>query len=209
MKKAILARKEGMTQIYDEAGRAVPVTVLRAGPCRVVQVKTNKKDGYSAVQLGFEEAKAHKVNEPMEGHYKKAGVQPCRHLREFNLEGADEYRPGTEIKADVFAPGDYVDISGTTKGKGFAGSIKRHGYGRGPKTHGSHYHRGPGSLGSVDGARVFKGKKLPGRMGGKRRTVMSLQVIKTDAGKNYLIVRGAVPGPRGTLLEVREAVKKG
>ncbi len=209
MKKAILARKEGMTQIYNESGQVVPVTVLKAGPCKVVQVRTPEKDGYSAVQVGYESQKAYKVNKPMEGHYKKSGVTPCRVLKEFNLEDGDAFKQGVEIKADIFSPGDYVDISGTSKGKGFAGSIKRHGYGRGPKTHGSHHHRSPGSLGSVDSARVFKGTKLPGRKGGKRATILNSQIVDVNAEKNIIMVKGPVPGPRGALLEIKQAVKKG
>ena len=212
MKKAILARKEGMTQIYNESGQVVPVTVLKAGPCKVVQVRTSEKDGYKAVQVGYEEfgeKKKSKVNQPMEGHFKKAGVAPCRVLKEFALGDEDSVDPGTEIKADIFSAGDYVDISGTSKGKGFAGSIKRHGFGRGPKTHGSHHHRSPGSLGSVDSARVFKGTKLPGRMGGKRSTIMNSQIVDVNAEKNIIMIKGAVPGPRGALIEIKQAVKKG
>ena len=209
MKKAILARKEGMTQIYDdESGQVIPVTVLRAGPCKVVQKKTLEKDGYQAVQLGYEEKKASRVNEPEQGHFKKANITPCRVLKEFRLESSDDYNVGDEIKTDIFNAGEFVDISGISKGKGFAGSIKRHGFSTGPMTHGSHYHRGSGALGSVDPARVFKGRKLPGRMGGKRSTVLSLKIVSVDASKNYIIVKGAVPGPRGSLLEVKEAVKK-
>ncbi len=208
MKKAILARKEGMTQIFDESGRIIPVTVLRAGPCKVVLKRTREKDGYEAIQLGFEEKKSSRVNQPEQGHFDKAGVFPCKVLREFRLENAQDYNPGEEVDSGIFSPGDYVDIAGISKGKGFAGSIKRHGMDRGPKTHGSHYYRGSGSLGSVDPARVFKGRKLPGRMGGKRNSVLNLEVVGVDKAKNIIMVKGAVPGHRGSLLEVKESVKK-
>lgn len=207
MKKAILARKVGMTQIYNEEGRVVPVTVLKAGPCKVVQQKAEEKEGYQAVQVGFEELNPGKANRPLQGHFKKWGVSPFRFLKEFRLEEAGQYQPGDEIKADLFNAGDMVDVSALSKGKGFAGSVKRHRQSTGPKTRGSHYHRGPGSLGNMDSSRVFKGRPLPGRMGGKKTTVMNLQVVEADAEKNLLMVRGAVPGPRGGLVEVRNAAK--
>jgi large subunit ribosomal protein L3 len=208
MTKAILARKVGMTQIFDEQGRVVPVTVLEAGPCRVVQVKTMDNDGYSSIQLGFTDKKEQRVNRPMKGHFQKAKLKPLRYLREFRVEDSSLYKPGQEIKADSFSAGDYVDVSAVARGKGFAGSIKKMGFSRGPMTHGSHYHRGPGSLGSVAPARVFKGRRLPGRMGGWRRTVQSLYVVETDAEKNILLVKGNVPGPRGGLVEIKESVKR-
>jgi len=207
MTKAILARKVGMTQVYDEQGRVVPVTVLEAGPCRVVQVKEKDKDGYNSVQLGFGEKKPQRVNRPLKGHFKQAGVEPMRCLREFRVSDPAEYSPGQEIKADFFSAGDYVDVSATARGKGFAGSVKKMNFATGPKTHGSHYSRGPGTLGAVDQARVFKGRRLPGRMGGWRRTVEHLYVVDTDAEKNILLVKGSVPGPRGGLVEVKESVK--
>lgn len=207
MKKAILARKVGMTQVYDDQGRVMPVTVLEAGPCRVVQVKTMDKDGYNSIQLGFLEKKEQRVNRPMKGHFQRAKVKPVRFLREFRVDNPDGYTPGQEIKADTFSTGDYVDVSAIARGKGFAGSIKKMGFSRGPKTHGSHYHRGPGSLGSVDPARVFKGRRLPGRMGGWRRTVQSLYVVDADGEKNLLLVKGSVPGPKGGLVEIKESVK--
>lgn len=207
MTKAILARKVGMTQIYDEQGRVVPVTVLEAGPCRVVQVKNMDKDGYSSIQLGFVDKKERLVNSPMTGHFQKAKLKPLRYLREFRVDDSSGYSPGQEIKADCFSTGEYVDVSAVARGKGFAGSIKKMGFSMGPKTHGSHYHRGPGSLGSVDGARVFKGRRLPGRMGGWRRTVQCLYVVEADAEKNMLLVKGSVPGPRGGLVEIKESVK--
>jgi len=208
MTKAILARKIGMTQVYDEQGRVVPVTVLEAGPCRVVQVKSMDNDGYNSIQLGFIDKKEQRVNSPLKGHFQQAKIKPLRYLREFRVEDSSGYKPGQEIKADTFSTGDYVDVSATARGKGFAGSIKKMGFSRGPKTHGSHYHRGPGSLGSVDAARVFKGRRLPGRMGGWRRTVQSLYVVNTDAEKNLLLIKGSVPGPRGGLVEIKESVKR-
>lgn len=207
MKKAILAFKMGMTQVYDGQGRAVPVTVLKAGPCYVVQVKTSETDGYNSVQIGFGDMPVRRSTRPLQGHYRRAGVAVCRRLREFRTSKAKEYTVGQELRADLFSPGDLVDISAVTKGKGFAGSIKKLGFHRGPMTHGSHYHRGPGSLGSVDPNRVFKGRPLPGRMGGWRRTVQKLQVAGVDLDKNLLLIRGSVPGPRGGLVEVKEAVK--
>lgn len=208
MTKAILARKIGMTQVYDDQGRVIPVTVLEAGPCRVVQVKSMDNDGYNSIQLGFIDKKEHRVNNPLKGHFKQAKINPMRYLREFRVDDSSGYKPGQEIKADTFSAGDYIDVSATARGKGFAGSIKKMGFSRGPKTHGSHYYRGPGSLGSVDAARVFKGRRLPGRMGGWRRTVQSLYVVDTDAEKNLLLVKGSVPGPRGGLVEVKESVKR-
>ena len=207
MTKAILARKVGMTQVYDEQGKVTPVTVLEAGPCSIVQVKTSANDGYNSIQLGFFIKKEQLVNRPMKGHFQKAKVMPLRHLREFRVDNVDGLKPGQEIKADCFSAGEYVDVCAISRGKGFAGSIKKMGFSRGPKTHGSHYHRGPGSLGSVDPARVFKGRRLPGRMGGWRRTVQSLQVVESDAAKNLLLVKGSVPGPKGGLVEIKEAVK--
>ncbi len=207
MNKAILARKVGMTQIYNEQGRVIPVTVLEAGPCLVVQVKNKDNDGYSSIQLGFINKKEQRVNRPLKGHFVRAKLKPLRYLREFRVDDPNGYKPGQEIKADCFSAGDYVDVSAVARGKGFAGSIKKMGFSGGPKTHGSHYHRGPGSLGSVDAARVFKGRRLPGRMGGWRRTIQRLYVVEADAEKNILLVRGNVPGPRGGLVEVKETVK--
>ena len=207
MKKGILARKVGMTQVYDEAGRSIPVTVLEAGPCIVISKRNMEKDGYEALQIGFKPTKESRLNKPQLGHFNKSGVKPQKVVKELRLTGIDEYEVGQEIKADIFAQGEYVDITGISKGKGFAGSIKKFGYGRGPVTHGSHYHRGPGSLGAVDAARVFKGTKLPGRMGGEKVTVQRLKVIKADPDQNVLLVQGAVPGPRGGLLMVKNSVK--
>ena len=207
MTKAILAKKVGMTQVYDENGRVIPVTVLEAGPCRVVQVKNKETDGYNSIQLGFVDKKEQRTNQPLKGHFQRAKLKPLQYLREFRVEDPAQYTAGQEIKADSFSAGDYVDISAVARGKGFAGSIKKMGFSRGPKTHGSHYHRGPGSLGAVAPARVFKGRKLPGRMGGWRRTIQRLYVVEADAEKNLLLVKGSVPGPRGGLVEIKESVK--
>ncbi len=208
MKKGILAKKIGMTQVFDETGRAIPVTILEAGPCTVISKRVPEKEGYRALQLGFKPQKENRLNNPQRGHFKKAGVSPLKYVKELRLDdGAADYEVGQEIKADIFSAGEYVDISGVSKGKGFAGSIKRHGQARGAMTHGSHYHRGPGSLGSVDSARVFKGRVLPGRMGGDKVTVQKLEIVKADADQNILLVKGAVPGPRGSLLLVKNSVK--
>jgi large subunit ribosomal protein L3 len=207
MTKAILARKVGMTQVFDEKGRVIPVTVLEAGPCRVVQVKNADSDGYNSIQLGFVDKKEQRANKPVKGHFKRANLKPMRFLREFRVDDAAGYTAGQEIKADCFSAGEFVDVSAIARGKGFAGSIKKMGFSRGPMSHGSHYHRGPGSLGSVAPARVFKGRRLPGRMGGWRRTVQRLYVVETDAQKNLLLVKGSVPGPRGGLVEIKASVK--
>ena len=208
--KAIIGRKVGMTQIFDEKGNVVPVTVIEAGPCTVVQVKTEETDGYNAVQLGYGEVKEHKVNKPEKGHFAKAGVKATKHLREFRTcpECSGNYQIGTEVKADVFATGDMVDIQGITKGKGFQGVIKRHGQHRGPMGHGSMYHRRPGSMGSTSTpGRVFKGKKLPGHMGVNTVTIQNLEVVKVDLDKNAILVKGSVPGNKGSILKIRNTVK--
>lgn len=209
MKKAILAKKIGMTQIFNqETGEMIPVTVLEAGPCTVVQVKTVDNDGYSAVQLGFGEIREKLVNKPETGHFKKAGVAPLRTLREFRLDEAESYEAGNEIKADVFEVGDKVDVAGISKGKGYQGVIHRFGFHRGPMEHGSKYHRHAGSMGaSSDPARVFKGKKLPGHMGHVRVTVQNLEVVRVDAERNLLLIRGSVPGPKKAILTVINSVK--
>ncbi|MCL6638756.1 MAG: 50S ribosomal protein L3 [Firmicutes bacterium] len=207
MPKGILGKKVGMTQIFNEQGLAIPVTVIEAGPCIVVQKKTPEKDGYSAIQVGFGEKKERLVNKPAKGHFAKAGVKPVRFLREFRVDNADAFQVGQEILADVFAEGEKVDVIGTTKGRGFSGGIKRHGFHRGPMAHGSKYHRRPGSLGAKGPARVYKGRKLPGQYGAERVTMQNLEVIKVDPARNLLAVRGAVPGPRGGLVIVKETVK--
>ncbi|GFN23047.1 MAG: 50S ribosomal protein L3 [Thermoanaerobacteraceae bacterium] len=207
MQKGILGRKLGMTQVFDEAGRVVPATVIQAGPCVVVQKKTVERDGYEALQVGFEPIPESRVNKPLRGHFARAKVKPFRFLRELRLANTAEYQVGQEIRADIFQPGDHVDVTGISKGKGFAGGIKRHGFRRGPMAHGSKYHRRPGSLAAKGPARVFKGRKLPGRTGGERVTVLNLEVIKSDPERNLLLVKGAVPGPRRGLLIIKNSVK--
>lgn len=208
MKKAILAKKVGMTQIFNEAGELVPVTVLQAGPCVVTQVKTIENDGYEAVQVGFEDIREKLVNKPVKGMFDKAGVSYKRYVREFKLEG--EYAVKDEIKADVFEAGDKVDATAIAKGKGFQGAIKRHGQSRGPMAHGSKYHRHAGSNGACsDPSKVFKGKKMAGHMGAKQITVQNLEVVRVDAENNLILVKGAVPGPKKALVTVKSTVKSG
>lgn len=208
MKKAILARKVGMTQIFNEAGELVPVTVLQAGPCVVTQVKTVENDGYAAVQVGFEDIREKLVNKPVKGMFDKAGVSYKRFVREFKLEG--EYAVKDEIKAEIFEAGDKIDATAVAKGKGFQGAIKRHGQSRGPMAHGSKYHRHAGSNGACSSpSKVFKGKKMPGHMGGKQVTTQNLEIVRVDAEKNLLLVKGAVPGPKKALVIIKESVKAG
>ena len=208
MKKAILTTKVGMTQVFSEDGVLTPVTVLQAGPCVVTQVKTVENDGYSAVQVGFGDIREKLVNKPKKGHFAKAGVTAKRFLKEFRLEDAESYTLGQEIKADVFAAGDKVDATAKSKGKGFQGAIKRHGQFRGPMAHGSKYHRHAGSNGSATTpGRVFKGKHMPGHMGAVRVTVQNLEVVSVDAEKNLILVKGAVPGPKKSLVMLKESVK--
>ncbi|MBR4992819.1 MAG: 50S ribosomal protein L3 [Lachnospiraceae bacterium] len=220
MKKAILATKVGMTQIFNEDGTLVPVTVLSAGPCVVTQVKTEENDGYKAVQVGFvdkkekyadggkEEVHTHGVNKAEMGHFKKAGTTGKRFVREFKFENAEEYSLGDEIKADIFAAGDKVDATAISKGKGFQGAIKRFGQHRGPMAHGSKFHRHQGSNGACSSpSRVFKGKGMPGHMGCVKVTVQNLEVVRVDAEKNLLLVKGAVPGPKKALVTIKETVK--
>ena len=208
MKKAIIGRKVGMTQIFDEKGNVIPVTVIEAGPCSVVQVKTVETDGYDAVQLGFGTVKDKKINKPEKGHFTKVKVTPTKHLREFRVDDVSNVKVGDEIKADVFTAGETVDIQGTTKGKGFQGVIKRHGQSRGPMGHGSMYHRRPGSMGSTSTpGRVFKGKKLPGHMGRQTVTIQNLDVVAVDLDKNVILVKGSVPGVKGAILKIKMSVK--
>ncbi|MDE7199824.1 MAG: 50S ribosomal protein L3 [Lachnospiraceae bacterium] len=224
MKKAILATKVGMTQIFNEDGTLTPVTVLQAGPCAVTQIKTVENDGYSAVQVGFVDKKEkivnkdkagnkevihrHGVNKAQKGHFDKAGVSCKRFIREFKFDNADEYTLGGEIKADIFEAGDRVDATAISKGKGFQGAIKRHGQHRGPMTHGSKFHRHQGSNGACSSpSKVFKGKGMPGHMGCVRVTVQNLTVVRVDADKNLILVKGAVPGPRKALVTIKETTK--
>jgi large subunit ribosomal protein L3 len=224
MKKAILAKKVGMTQIFAEDGTLIPVTVLEAGPCVVTQVKTVENDGYEAVQVGFIDKKdkiinkdakgkaevvhAHGVTKPMQGHFAKAGTKSKRYVREFRFENSSEYALAQEIKADIFAEGDKIDATAITKGKGFQGAIKRLGQHRGPMKHGSKFHRHQGSNGACSSpSRVFKGKGMPGQMGGKQATVRNLEVVKVDAEKNLLLVKGAVPGSKKALVTIKETTK--
>ena len=208
MANGILGRKLGMTQIFSPQGRAVPVTVVEAGPCVVVQKKTVATDGYDAIQLGFAEKKENLANKPMKGHFGKAGVKPHRFLHEMKIASAEQFNPGQEIKADIFNEGEWVDVTGTSKGKGFAGVIKRWNFNRASMTHGSMYHRRPGSLGATDPARVFKGRKMPGRLGGEQVTIQGLQVVKVDADRNLLLIKGAIPGANGAYVVVKKTVKR-
>ena len=208
MNKGIIGKKLGMTQIFDEKGRVIPVTVIEAGPCVVAQVKTVETDGYNAVQLGFGDVKPSKINKPEAGHFAKANLTAKKHLREFRLDDISNVKVGDEVKADIFAEGETVDIQGTTKGKGFQGVIKRHGQSRGPMGHGSMYHRRPGSMGSTSTpGRVFKGKKLPGHMGVQKVTIQNLDVVRVDMDKNVILVKGSVPGVKGAILKIKSSVK--
>ncbi len=224
MKKAILATKVGMTQIFNEDGTLTPVTVLQAGPCVVTQIKTEENDGYNAIQVGFADKKdkiinkdksgkkeivhRHGLTKAEQGHFAKAGVSGKRFVREFKLENAGEYELAQEIKADIFEVGDKVDATAISKGKGFQGAIKRHGQHRGPMTHGSKFHRHAGSNGAAsDPSKVFKGKKMPGQMGNKKITIQNLEVVRVDAENNLLLIKGSVPGPKKSLVTIKEAVK--
>ncbi len=208
MTTGLIGKKLGMTRLFTEDGRWIDVTVLEAGPCIVVQRKTKETDGYDAVQLGYDDINEKRCNKPLRGHYKKAGVTPKRTLRELRVGEDSELGQGDEVKADIFAMGDRVDVSGKSKGKGFAGVIKRHGFGGGPGGHGSHLHRAPGSIGqSADPAKVYKGKKMPGRMGNHRVTVRNLEVVTVDSERNLLMVRGCVPGANGGVVMVNKTSK--
>ena len=205
----ILGHKIGMTQIFDDAGIAVPVTVVQAGPCHVTQVKTEKTDGYDAVQIAYGDVKEKRVKSPLKGHFSKAGVDPKRYLREFDFADMEEVKVGDEIKADIFAEGSTVRVSGISKGKGFQGTIKRHNFSRGPKTHGqSDRHRAPGSIGATTSpGRVFKGTRMAGHMGDERVTVQRLEVFESDPTRNLLLVKGAVPGARNGLLMISKSAR--
>jgi len=209
MVKAIIGKKVGMTQIFDDKGKVIPVTVIEAGPCVVVQKKTEENDGYEAVQLGFEDVKERKLSKPELGHLKKAGTPPKKHLKEFRLEDTSSLNVGDELKADIFAEGDCVDVTGISRGKGFAGVVKRHGAGRTPTSHGGGpVHRHAGSMGAgTDPSRIFKGKIGAGQMGAEQVTIQNLDVVKVDAELNMIAVRGAVPGPRGGVVYIKNTVK--
>ncbi|ANR70681.1 50S ribosomal protein L3 [Selenomonas sp. oral taxon 126] len=210
MAKAILGRKLGMTQIFTEEGRVVPVTVVESGNNFVLQNKTDETDGYNAVQIGFGDIKEKNVTKPLKGHFEKAGVKAVRFIREMRLAAPSEYNVGDTIGVDIFAAGDLVDVVGTSKGKGFAGGIKRHNFARGPMGHGSKSHREPGSTGAMisgPGGRVLKGKKLPGRMGGERVTVQRLTVVRVDSDRNLILIKGAIPGPKKGFVVIKDTVK--
>ena len=208
MKKGIIGKKIGMTQIFDEKGNVIPVTVIEATPNVVAQVKTVETDGYNSIQLGYGEVKDKHINKPEKGHFAKAGLTAKKHLREFRVEDVANYKVGDEVKADIFEAGEKIDVQGTTKGKGFQGVIKRHGQHRGPMGHGSMYHRRPGSMGSTSTpGRVFKGKKLPGHMGRVTVTIQNLDVVRVDMDKNVILVKGSVPGAKGAILKIKSAVK--
>lgn len=208
MTKGILGKKVGMTQVFTEGGELVPVTVIEAKPNVVLQVKTVETDGYSAVQLGFDDKRNVLSNQPEQGHVKKADTSPKRFIREIRDAELGDVEVGSEITVETFKQGDIIDVTGTSKGKGFQGVIKRHNQSRGPETHGSRYHRRPGSMGqAADPARVFKGKKLPGRMGGQTTTIQNLEIVRVDADKNVILVKGNVPGPKKSMVEIRSAKK--
>jgi len=206
--KGIIGKKIGMTQIFTEEGNVIPVTVVEAGPIYVTQVKTEENDGYKAIQVAYEDKKSKRVNKPMKGHFEKAGVAPKKHIREFRVEDTNAYSLGQEIKVDIFEAGEKVDVVGTSKGKGTQGPIKRHNQGRGPMSHGSKYHRGVGSLGASSyPSRVFKGQTMAGRMGNERVTIQNLEVVRVDSERNLLLIKGAIPGPKGGIVTIKEAVK--
>ena len=207
MQKAIIGKKIGMTQIFDAEGKVVPVTVIEAGPCNVIQRKTTETDGYEAVQLGFGEVKEKHVNKAIKGHFAKSGVAVKKVLKEFRLDEIT-LSVGDEVKADIFAEGECVDVTGISKGKGYAGTVKRWGTHRGPMTHGSGYHRGPGSMGACSSpSRVFKGKKLAGHLGCEKVTVQNLDIVKVDMDRNLILVKGAIPGPKGGIVTIKNTVK--
>ncbi|WP_017754863.1 50S ribosomal protein L3 [Calidifontibacillus oryziterrae] len=207
MTKGILGRKIGMTQVFSENGVLTPVTVIQAEPNVVLQKKTTETDGYEAIQLGFADKKQSRQNKPEQGHATKANTTPKRFVREIRGVNAEEFEVGQEVKVNVFAEGDLVDVTGTSKGKGFQGAIKRHNQSRGPMAHGSRYHRRPGSMGPVAPNRVFKGKMLPGQMGGEQITVQNLEIVKVDVERNLLLVKGNVPGPKKSYVKILSAVK--
>ncbi|MED4883712.1 50S ribosomal protein L3 [Bacillus smithii] len=206
-KKGILGRKIGMTQVFAENGDLIPVTVIEATPNVVLQKKTVETDGYEAIQLGFEDLREKLANKPQKGHAAKANTAPKRFIREIRGVDLSQYEVGQEVKVDIFAEGDIVDVTGVTKGKGFQGAIKRHGQSRGPMAHGSRYHRRPGSMGPIAPNRVFKSKELPGRMGGQKVTIQNLEIVKVDPERNVILIKGNVPGPKKSLVKIQTAVK--
>jgi large subunit ribosomal protein L3 len=208
MTKGILGKKLGMTQIFTPEGLVVPVTVIQAGPCVVLQKKDVENDGYEAIQIGFDDKKERRAIKPELGHAKKAGAAPKRYIKEVRGVALADYEVGQELKADLFTEGEFVDVTGTSKGKGFTGTIKRWGQSRGPMAHGSRYHRGPGSMGSIQANRVPKGKHLPGHMGGETVTLQNLQVVKVDAERNVILVKGSIPGPNNSYVSVKLTLKK-
>ncbi|MDT2052857.1 50S ribosomal protein L3 [Enterococcus faecalis] len=207
MTKGILGKKVGMTQIFTESGELIPVTVVEATPNVVLQVKTVETDGYEAIQVGYQDKREVLSNKPAKGHVAKANTAPKRFIKEFKNVELGEYEVGKEIKVDVFQAGDVVDVTGTTKGKGFQGAIKRHGQSRGPMSHGSRYHRRPGSMGPIPPSRVFKNKRLAGRMGGDRVTIQNLEVVKVDVERNVILIKGNIPGAKKSLITIKSAVK--
>ena len=211
MKNAIIGKKIGMTQVFDEKGNVIPVTVVEAGPCVVVQKKTLEIDGYFSLQLGFGDMKLNRLNRPLKGHFAKADVAPKTHLKEFKLENSADMNVGDVIKADVFIVGDYIDVTGTSKGKGFAGTIKRYNNAKLKETHGTGpVHRHAGSMGACsDPSRIFKGKKMPGHMGAERVTIQNLEIVKIDAENNLIAIKGAIPGPKKGIVYIKSSIKKG
>lgn len=209
MVNGMLGKKVGMTQVFDDSGAAIPATVVEAGPCPIVQVKTEDTDGYHAVQLGFGDRRENQINQPEMGHFKKANINPHRFLRELRVDGTEELSVGSALDTGVFSAGDFVDVTGTSKGRGFAGVVKRWGFAGGKKSHGGEKdHRRPGSIGhSAAPSRVFKGKKMPGRQGGRQVTIQNLQVVQADSERNLLVIKGAIPGPPNGLLIIKKAVK--
>ena len=208
MKKGLIGKKIGMTQIFDGTGKVIPVTAIEVGPCVVAQIKTEETDGYNSIQLGFGTIKENKVNKPEKGHFTKASIVPTKYLREFRVDSIENIKVGDELKADIFAVGDKIDVQGTSKGKGFQGVIKRHGQSRGPMGHGSMYHRRPGSMGSTSTpGRVFKGKRLPGHMGVETVTIQNLEIIETNTNENYILISGNVPGAKNSIVLIKTAIK--
>ena len=210
MKNAIIGKKIGMTQIFDEKGNVIPVTVVEAGPCVVVQKKTLETDGYLSLQLGFGDVKVNRVNKPLKGHFAKADVAPKKHLKEFKLQNSQDMNVGDIIKANVFSVGDYIDVTGTSKGKGFAGTVKRYNNAKLKETHGTGpVHRHAGSMGACsDPSRIFKGKKMPGHMGAERVTIQNLEIVKIDAENNLIAIKGAIPGPKKGIVYIKSSIKK-